>query len=427
MLGFLQKVKRGLRRQLRLLQKDAIRIARDEFCGMHLNWALPPGRWNTMSKVHWNYSKALYRRGRLFAIVSSLAWPFISTIFAWKKTRMYGAEIKKKTGMTLVHQLLDQVWMANRYYVPPRAYYYYGLYRLSNRKQATQYVQDYEIMPLLNMLNGDIDYDIFDDKLKFFAQCKNKGLRTIPILAHFENGHASILDGNYPLEQDLFAKPQKGKCGQGAILYPYEGNGKYRNSDGSVLREKGLHAHLTESSKEQSYILQKRIGNHSVIAELSQGALCTSRIITCMDLSGYVHLVTAIFKMSTRDTYTDNFATGGIAVPIDMDTGILGQGITKELAIERISVHPDTGVAFSGFRIPFWDQATALCRRAHEAFPAYAFIGWDIAIDEDGPILVEGNLQWGVESLQMAHDLPLGIPLFGFHYVAHVDNKRDVN
>ena len=286
------------------------------------------------------------------------------------------------------------------------------------------YVQDYEIMPLLNRVNGDIDYELFDDKLKFFFRCNELGIRTIPTIAKFENGTAEFLDNNPLPESDLFKKPQSGKCGQGASLIVFEGIAGYRLNNKWFQGKKRLLETLCNDSWKQPLILQQRIRNHPAIDSLSQGALCTCRIITCIDLSGNVHIIASIFKMPVGGKSTDNFATGGIAIPVDSMTGILGKGITKERAADRIAAHPDTGVKFTGFKIPYWDQVIELCHRVHFAFSMYPFIGWDIAVDVKGPLIVEGNLQFGVDAVQMAHDSPLGRSVFGRQYLAHLKKRR---
>jgi len=53
--------------------------------------------------------------------------------------------------------------------------------------------------------------------------------------------------------------------------------------------------------------------------------------------------------------------------------------------------HPETGVTFSGFQLPFWAEVCALARRAARAFLPIRTIGWDFAMTAGGPCLIEGN------------------------------------
>lgn len=54
--------------------------------------------------------------------------------------------------------------------------------------------------------------------------------------------------------------------------------------------------------------------------------------------------------------------------------------------------HPVTGTEITGFQIPLFDQALELCRTASRRVEAHLkYIGWDVAITPDGPVLVEGN------------------------------------
>jgi hypothetical protein len=72
-----------------------------------------------------------------------------------------------------------------------------------------------------------------------------------------------------------------------------------------------------------------------------------------------------------------------------------------------------------------WTDAVNLARRAHETFRSLHFIGWDIAILQNGPVLVEGNAPFGTDSLVLPHGLTLSdtqfIPYFN-HYWANSVN-----
>jgi hypothetical protein len=78
---------------------------------------------------------------------------------------------------------------------------------------------------------------------------------------------------------------------------------------------------------------------------------------------------------------------------VDIATGRLGRAsdLGMDASLGWFSAHPDTGEAIEGRVLPFWDEARRLAIRAHRAFADRVVIGWDIAILENGPILIEGN------------------------------------
>jgi hypothetical protein len=62
--------------------------------------------------------------------------------------------------------------------------------------------------------------------------------------------------------------------------------------------------------------------------------------------------------------------------------------------------------------LPFWHTSIELVRRAHKvAFARFAFLGWDIALTHDGPVLLETNSGWGALFHQVL-DGPLGHTAF---------------
>jgi hypothetical protein len=344
-------------------------------------------------------------------------------VFALKRTKQCGYQIKKRENISISRQFLEQLYFAICDFIPPRAYYFYGLYRPSNRKKATSYIHHHEIIEILPFLNRNNKSYLLDDKRMFFVNCVKHGLPTIPIIAEFENGRMKTPNSPNDLklpQEDLLAKPAYGVCGQGVKSWAYHDSGSYCSDDGSWITGSELLNQLKKLSQENPYILQKRLFNHPDLYGLSNGGLCTIRVVTCREPNGSTEHLGSLLRMPTGIHITDNFASGGIASPLGSTDGKLGTAISKDLNAVRIEKHPDTGTKIVGVKIPYWKEAIALCIKAHGAFPKFASLGWDVAVTKKGPILVETNPTWCVELMQRTQNKPLGDTRFAEILLRHL-------
>ena len=418
----------ALVRIIRKTYKDVYHaLLSDEHSAVYIPWDGPPRYWNNMTKIHWCYTRIEWQNRKLYTVLSAAAWPLKTLFFSFKRTMQFGPRVKQITGIPKIRQFFDQLYLAIRHFIPPHAFYFYNLYDSSNRKLAPKFIHNHEIIALLPFINSLEDGKWLDDKYTFYQACEEVGLATIPIIAEFEDGKvkrwADETNGEF-LETDLFAKPAGGRQGLGAELYRYEGDGCYRKSNGNLLTLDELLKHLSESSREEPYLLQKRIFNHPDISGLSTGALCTVRIVTCRPPGGPPKPLVSVFKLPTGTSTTDNMRAGALGSPVDENSGILGKAISVDPAAEYVIRHPDTGSKIVGVRLPFWPQIIRLSILAHDAFPYFSSIGWDIAVTEDGPLLVEGNLLWGIESLQRTHNRPLGETCFPEIYLLDLSLQK---
>ena len=84
---------------------------------------------------------------------------------------------------------------------------------------------------------------------------------------------------------------------------------------------------------------------------------------------------------------------------IDWKTGRITTGA---LGSDRkyYPAHPDSGVIFTGYEIPFFHDALTLVMKAAQEIPEIRYIGWDIAISANGPVVIEANGAPGFGHLQ---------------------------
>jgi len=55
--------------------------------------------------------------------------------------------------------------------------------------------------------------------------------------------------------------------------------------------------------------------------------------------------------------------------------------------------HPDSGFVIADFQLPMIDEVKAFVDQVARVVPQVQYVGWDIVVSPDGPVLVEGN--WG--------------------------------
>jgi hypothetical protein len=77
---------------------------------------------------------------------------------------------------------------------------------------------------------------------------------------------------------------------------------------------------------------------------------------------------------------------------VHADTGKL-QGVGRQDIVQggkQFTKHPNSKIVLDGYQIPFFKEACQLAIKATNYLPN-RIIGWDIAITNEGPIVVEGN------------------------------------
>ncbi len=114
-------------------------------------------------------------------------------------------------------------------------------------------------------------------------------------------------------------------------------------------------------------------------------------------------MIGGVFRMSVGDNRTvDNLHAGGIAANVSLSDGTLSEAtnLGVDVRLGWLSTHPNTGARIEGRTLPLWEQTKQLAIAAHREFSDRVVIGWDIAILEDGPIVVEGNGNCDMDILQ---------------------------
>ena len=153
----------------------------------------------------------------------------------------------------------------------------------------------------------------------------------------------------------------------------------------------------------EEYLLEELIIQHHALSEINSSSVNTVRMATVLDHKGEVHIVAATLRCGSAGNFVDNFHSGGIAYPIDIENGIVvGKGKNTSDSNAYIC-HPSSGKLMIGFKIPNWDVVVGTVKKIAAISENMRYIGWDLAVTEDGVDLVEGNYGHAGTVLQFDH------------------------
>jgi hypothetical protein len=150
------------------------------------------------------------------------------------------------------------------------------------------------------------------------------------------------------------------------------------------------------------YMLQDTVIQHPDLQNLNPSCVNTLRLVT-IDDGIQVHNLSGILRTGTGNSITDNATLGGLGCGIGDDGYLMKEAFDGLVRIDR---HPDSGICFDGFRVPWYAEARELTRKMHMTFHCFFMIAWDIAVTASGPVVIEAN--------------PIGDIIYIQHFSPHI-------
>jgi len=138
------------------------------------------------------------------------------------------------------------------------------------------------------------------------------------------------------------------------------------------------------------YVLQKTVNQHPEINRINSSCVNTVRAITIHNGEKAFNFINYL-RMGLGNSIVDNITSGGLASGIHEDGTLFDTAIDRDGTNIWLTHHPDSNVAFNSIKVPFFKESLELVVKMHECFHCFFIIGWDIAITESGPVVIEGN------------------------------------
>ena len=395
---------------------------------------------NAADSIHRAYARFIWRSvgPQHVALIALLAvfWPVIFVVMCVMFTRKLGPVVARKTGKSVPRQICEQLWLATIHSMPPDKYYVFELFRDDRRAMARDYVMRYELKGAFHNLMHLRDVTAkssvntkqdLTEKLRFARKCRSNGVDSPEVLVRVDRGGKLVPETwkkrGLP-KRNLFIKPARGKGGRGCERWAYVAGG-YEGPNGRILTETELIAHIARQAELRGrYLIQECLTNHPDLTGLSHG-LTSLRITSCRNEHDGFEVTNATLKFSfSSGSAVDNFHQGGGVARVAVDSGLVGPASdswSKRPCVWH-QVHPLTGAQIEGRHLPLWPETVAMVERAHALFPDRVMLGFDVAITDRGPVIIEGNVQSGCDMIQRTHDLPIGRQRLGELLAFHAND-----
>ncbi len=305
----------------------------------------------------------------------------------------YFPELPRKSRVRIFLELLGRVF---KYGSIEWHYFSYGL-DVKGLRNPGDYLDDSWFLWKSSMLNTVLPEKdktcILRDKQLFSDLLSVWGFDSPRIIGRLDGTAMddSLLKRVVSTDGEYFFKPLDGQCGQGIIeVSVSEGNCLI---NGTTAKQEELYDRIGMLVQKGSYLIQERISQHPVIDALYDKSINTIRLLTVFDRrNNTVVPLSAVLRVGANGNVVDNWAAGGLAVGIDLETGRLREwGFYKHGKGTKTKYHPDSGVPFLGVEIPFWNEVITKAQALHHRLLPIFVIGWDIAITPDSPVFIEGN------------------------------------
>ncbi len=281
-------------------------------------------------------------------------------------------QIHAETGKNYLFLLLDIIYCAIKFNIGYQDYRVFGFAEIKGKKRKTFLTMNKNI-ELTRRMNKESARAIYKNKILFMKK-----------FDHYVKRDWLFLENKRPNDLKNFCKDKnsifvKTPCSFGGL-----GIGEIK-----ITPYINYNALFDELISNGQTLVEEKIMQHEKMSSLHPDSINTLRIVT-LTKDKNVHILSSLLRIGQEGSVVDNITSGGIYAPINSD-GVVSHPAFCDKTGESFSVHPTTKVYLIGFKIPFYKEAVELVTEIAAEEEDMGYVGWDVAITPDGPLIVEGN------------------------------------
>lgn len=279
--------------------------------------------------------------------------------------------IHLKTGKNSVIIFLDIIYCGFKYmagYVDYEVFEFYNMNSKQRKTVITRGINNKYVREL-----NDKNYFKFIDNKVLFNESYNQFLKR----DWLDLRKTSLEDFSKFIESKKYvmAKTIDLCCGKGIEKIEYNSNINLEN----------LYNNL---KKNKQFLIEEYVCQHKDLNKLYPESVNTLRIVTLLK-NNVVNVVFVGLRIGNLGNVVDNFNHGGLLAYINKLGQIEYPAIDKNG--EYYNIHPYTNTKIVGYNIPMFDEAINFAKELALVIPQIKYAAWDIAITNNGPVVIEGN------------------------------------
>ncbi len=284
--------------------------------------------------------------------------------------------IAKKENKLFILILIDIIYCGIKYGAGYYDYQEFEFYNLKRNERKT-YLTRTKNNQIIKKYNNSKEFNKFDNKVIFNNLFKMYLKRDYMVL----NDHNLAEFKKFIAKnKTIICKPIDGSGGKGILKY-------------EITKQSKIDTIYQEILQNNSNLIEQCISQHDEINKLYDGAVNTMRIFTFVTDNNDVVVLNSIFKIGNGGV-TDNFSSGSMYTFLDDNGIILTPAIDQK--DNYFTEHPISKIKITGFKVPMYKEACQMVKEAALIIPSVRYVGWDIAITNDGPVIIEGNSYPGI-------------------------------
>ncbi|MGN1269712.1 MAG: sugar-transfer associated ATP-grasp domain-containing protein [Clostridia bacterium] len=282
-------------------------------------------------------------------------------------------KISKKINRNYLVILVDMVICGIKYQAGYYDYQEFEFYNL-NSKERELYLTRGKNNEIVRVYNDKSKFHIFENKDEFYTTfdkfIKRKWIKVDEVT---KEEFINFFKEN----QEIVIKPIDGEGGKGVEKL------KYSEEEANSIYEK---------IKDKKFIAEQCIKQNEKLNKLYDKSVNSLRMFTFYE-EGQVYFLQAVLKIGNGGV-VDNFSSGGMYTYVNEEGYVFVEAIDRDDNI--FYEHPTSKTKIVGFKVPMFEEAVKLVQEAAKVIPEIRYVGWDVAIGENEPIIIEGNCFPGV-------------------------------